>query len=566
MQIRSFVLAALLCSPVCISYGEDFVFRPPLTPVLSDQIQVCKHLVLAKWIANEKTADPAIDSSRFEVLEIGFSHGERFRPGQIIEVRGRVVGTSNTNYALMGRDDHTEGWYSPLQVSSDAWGYITRMPLPTTALEANAKRLCWFFAYLEHPDPLISADVFAEISSTPHPIFTSVRDKFPREKIMKALAAPDTVATRIPFYGLMAGYCGKPEDAETLEKKILVSDTGHQHDMIAGLMLGYLLIRGEEGLQVLEASKMRETAETSRQRENVSPTFVETYATTHVLRYMWDHESNRISKERLNQSMRVLLKHPKFTDVAIAQLQKWKDWSIQDRLMAIYDDEVFTNDVIRRSIVLYLYSCSREINAPEPERATTSRAEYAAQAAANLKILKEQDPDTFDAVTQILIQAQPLPSHGSRPAPILANAEAIERIAKASSRGLSCGVGVLQFLDHTGRHRRIFTGLEAIHVFGEGVDAKVLSLFLEARAKANLQNAGPMHGERRFLLATILQIVELSEDASFIDLLIPLLDDPVPEIRDSVQSALFSIANRNASRRMQILELLNQSGWSRVEH
>ena len=73
-----------------------------------------------------------------------------------------------------------------------------------------------------------------------------------------------------------------------------------------------------------------------------------------------------------------------------------------------------------------------------------------------------------------------------------------------------------------------------------------------------------MDGERRFLLNTILNVVELSEDDRFFDLLPPLLEDPIPAVRVSVQEAMLSIADRNPARRPEVLYLLNKHSWSRA--
>ena len=48
MRILLLFHAVLLCSPVYVVNGQDIPYCPPPTPVLFDQIQVCRHVVLAK--------------------------------------------------------------------------------------------------------------------------------------------------------------------------------------------------------------------------------------------------------------------------------------------------------------------------------------------------------------------------------------------------------------------------------------------------------------------------------------------------------------------------------------
>jgi hypothetical protein len=51
---------------------------------------------------------------------------------------------------------------------------------------------------------------------------------------------------------------------------------------------------------------------------------------------MWRYSEGRIEKSRLRASMRILLDRPELADLVIADLARWKDWEIQDRLMDIY--------------------------------------------------------------------------------------------------------------------------------------------------------------------------------------------------------------------------------------
>ncbi len=561
--MRILLLLTVILSGISgsIVNAMDNPLRPALTPVFSDQIQSCEHLVLAKCIAGEKTEDQDGGTSTFQIVEIGFSHGDRFQLGQLIKMRGKIPAPSDANYALMGRDDRTEGWYSPLKVSADAWTYLSSMPLPTIDPEAHAKRPSWFLKYLEHPDPAVSADAFAEFSAVPWDFILPLKDKFPREKILAALANPGTPATRIAFYGLMAGHCARPEDADILEKKVVILD-GDYRLGIEGVMVGYLLVRGEDGLKVLVDTKMRSRVAKNAEGTDLPLPFRESYAAMQALRFMWTYEPDHLPKQRLRQSMQFLLDRPVMADLVITELARWKDWSVQDRLMSMSTDEAFAIPAIQRAILRYLYVCSQEKTELDEDGILTPTGD-AVKAEANLRILNERDPKTFERAMRYLIKVPAASSAKDRRAPIPENAEFLERIARDSSFGLmGCGDGVLHFVDHSGRPRRIFSGLCPIHVFGDKTDAETLAVFLEARAKANEDKEGAMYGERRFLLVTILDVVKLSEDAGFIDLLAPLLYDPIPQVHASAESALLCIADRNAARRTQVLEMLNKRGWN----
>lgn len=423
-------------------------------------------------------------------------------------------------------------------------------------------RIAVFVPYLESECEVVASDALDEVFSNGYEGLSAVRHRLTRELILQRIADPNAFPSQLGKYGMLAGLCGKPEDAALLEKKIVVLDADYRPG-IEGVMVGYLLICGEDGLKVLEDARMRTKVAMNSDGKEVPLPFYETYAALQVLRFMWTDEPNRLPQERLKQSMRILLDRPELADLVITDLARWKDWSIQDRLMAMYDDETFDIPAIRRAIIRYLYYCSQDEGEPTVGGTTTTRPEHALKADANLKILGERDPKTVSAAMRYLRVVKAAPTDNQRPTPILANAERLERVADASSRGLmGCGTGCFMYIDHAGGKRRLQSGLDPIHVFGGEIDAMALSAFLRARAEANEMKSGEMYGQRRYLLIVILGVVALSEDAHFIDLLAPLLNDPIPEVQKSVQNALICIGDSDATRRKQILEMLSTHNWN----
>ena len=76
---------------------------------------------------------------------------------------------------------------------------------------------------------------------------------------------------------------------------------------------------------------------------------------------MWSYADGRIAKPRLRQSMRILLDRPELADLVIADLARWKDWSIQDRLMTMYQDKAFNVPAIKRAVVRYMLVCTKDV-------------------------------------------------------------------------------------------------------------------------------------------------------------------------------------------------------------
>jgi hypothetical protein len=126
---------------------------------------------------------------------------------------------------------------------------------------------------------------------------------------------------------------------------------------IDGIMAGYLLLTGEKGLAVIDETKL----------VNRDAEFAETFAAMHALTFMWDHGNGRIGPERLRHSMRLLLDRPELADLVILSLTRWRDWSIRQRLRAMYDSEEFDIPSHKRAIVRYMLACTKDVAEVEGE-------------------------------------------------------------------------------------------------------------------------------------------------------------------------------------------------------
>lgn len=372
------------------------------TLVMAEQIQMCDHLLLGKFVGGTKATEVTAGVSRFEVVDIGFSKGDKFQKGQILEIPQYITGAETSLYTLMGPEERLEDWHAPAEITDVAWQYLSKVPLPVTDPAEQTRRLEYFLPFFEHQDMLISNDAFAEFAAAPYSVIKPMRDKLPREKILAWLNDPKVSVTRVGFYGLMAGLCGKPEDAVILEKKIVTLDADFRLG-IEGVMAGYMLLKGEDGLKALEDAKMRTKVALNADGKEVSLPFSETYAVMQALRFMWTYEPDHISRDRLKQSMRILLDRPELADLVITDLARWKDWSIQDQLMAMYADEKYAIPAIRRAIVRYLYYCSQEQGEPGADGVAV-KPESAVKAEAHLKDLEVRDPKTVSDAKRFLVR------------------------------------------------------------------------------------------------------------------------------------------------------------------
>jgi hypothetical protein len=52
--------------------------------------------------------------------------------------------------------------------------------------------------------------------------------------------------------------------------------------------------------------------------------------------------------------MRILLDRPELADLVIADLSRWQDWQVQDRLMTLYGSPEYDVPSIKRAIIRYM--------------------------------------------------------------------------------------------------------------------------------------------------------------------------------------------------------------------
>ncbi|TXT36637.1 MAG: hypothetical protein FD138_919, partial [Planctomycetota bacterium] len=159
-------------------------------------------------------------------------------------------------------------------------------------------------------------------------------------------------------------------DAELLWSKIENPHPGYPLGM-DGMTFGYLLLTGTKGLDALDQHKLRQEATDEYQLGAIML----------ALNVMWTDGGDRISRERLRQSMRLFLDRPEVADKAITNLSRWEDWSIQDRLMALYDAKDFDNRYVRKAIAGYFVTAAK-----------AKSADTKLQARKNLDKLRERDP------------------------------------------------------------------------------------------------------------------------------------------------------------------------------
>jgi hypothetical protein len=383
--------AALLASTSDAGWLCPFCSAPSLT--LSEQLAQADAAVLVQWASGEEPKRESVETTQigdagevsapvlarsvgttsYEIIEVVRGPQDKLKKGDLITIPRYRAGKKGDLFLLLGTEAAEIEWSSPMEVSETSFNYMKQAPSP----EALAsQRLTYFVKFLEFPDSLIANDAYAEFANAPYKDITPIADEIPAEKVRAWVADPETAPTRLGLYGLLLGLAGNPADAKLMEAKILEPSEEFRLG-IDGVMGGYLLLTGEAGLDLIDETKL----------QNTEIPFSETYAAMQALRFMWTY-GNRIEKPRLRQSMRILLARPELADLVIADLARWKDWTVIDRLMEMYDAEEYGIPSIKRAIIRYMLVAAKD--KPE-EGADSSHVEKAEE---NLKALRDRDPKT----------------------------------------------------------------------------------------------------------------------------------------------------------------------------
>lgn len=295
------------------------------------------------------------------------------------------------------RDDKKSSlsWEPHANASAGLAKYIREAP--STRIP-EAKRLSYFFRFLEHAEPPIAADAFKEFEQLHlwKPVIAFGRTLKPVQ-LRRWVDDPNTFPKRRWLYAIFLGLCGTPGDAERLKRHISRVPRKYVEGR-DGLMTGYLLLAGKKGVDFLDKTKLsrkwllddRGWAVLDKHGKKTPFPFYETYNASQALDNLWDRFPERIDRPRLRKSMRLLLDNPELNDLVISTLARWKDWSIQDRLMKLYGAKNYRQPATKLAIVRYMIYSMRA-TAKGKKADTQARV---IEARKYLATLRKKDPKT----------------------------------------------------------------------------------------------------------------------------------------------------------------------------
>lgn len=266
-------------------------------------------------------------------------------------------------------------WDEPgTSISESAARYVAESPSRTVP---DAKRLEYFAKFVGDSDPVVAVDACLEfVNADEAGIPWPVKD-LPRDLLRRRFHDPKTPLACQATHGLMLGLSGDRGDAVILKRKIIdVQD--ERRSGIEGVMVGYLLLTGEPGLRFLESAKL-DIRHSSDE---------DAYAAVLAIRYLQSHRNGKFTSERLSKALHLAIDRPGFACTIIADLARYKDWSLQKGLMERYGTADFSDDSTKRAIIRYMIHSTNDLPAIVQE----NLPRHAVDGATFLRQLRASDP------------------------------------------------------------------------------------------------------------------------------------------------------------------------------
>ncbi len=350
--------ACPFCSAVSLTFAQE---------IAQSQAAVIARLVEPPPAGSlSPRAEGPLPKGKFQVVEVLKGSelvadagllGPDGKPIETIMLEEKPVGAL---FLLMGIEPPQLVWSSPIKVGERAVDYLKQLAdLP----EKGADRLAFFERHLEDEDETLARDAYDEFAVAPYDDVRGLKERMDPVKLLGWIENPKVQANRRRLYATMLGVCGSEQDADRIGAILegnaangekLSADQAEVRSGLDALIACYVALRGPAALDLVDTLFL--------ERKGRQVPFAETYAAVMALRFLGE-ESDLVPRERVLQSLRLLLEEPKLADLVIADLARWQDWSVVDKLVEIFKTAQADNIFVREPIVNYLRAC------PLPEAA-----------------------------------------------------------------------------------------------------------------------------------------------------------------------------------------------------
>lgn len=358
-------IAAVFSFHEGIAIACPFCLAPSVT--LRQQVEEADAAILARCVSRQDATGDSTPETVCEVVSVAHDVTSTVRKGQNVILHRPTTAEPGDLFLLLGTKGSPVEWNSPIRVSEAAFAYLSQSPRGAVT---PVERLAYFAKSLESPDQTIADDAYGEFAGADYKDIVKLAHQLEAGTVREWIADPKTNSSRLGLYGLLLGLTGGPEDAAFLKQAIFAPLRAERLGT-EGLIAGYLLLAKEDGLSVIEESRLK---------SRTCP-FTETYAAVQAVEFLWTYGDGVVSKERLRAAMRSLLDHPQLAERAVTTAGRWNDWSILDRVMEISRREPSGESGVKRAVIRYCLiaeSAERQsVDPPAPEQVKKAKSHLA---------------------------------------------------------------------------------------------------------------------------------------------------------------------------------------------
>jgi hypothetical protein len=248
-------------------------------------------------------------------------------------------------YLILGAQPPAVMWSPPYALTPRSRKYVSDIGKFPAAVPA---RLVFFQDYLEDKEDMLNRDSFDEFALAPYSDLQAIKGKMQHDKLVDRIQDPQIMPSHRRLYLTMLGVCGGPADLPVLEKLLRSDDQKFKMGLDATVAC-YLTLKGADGLPLVEDLFLK-----TKQKEE----FTDIFSVVMALRFIGQQEQSVIPRDKIVAAMRLVLDHPRLADQAVMDLARWQDWSVMDRLVALFKSpDPETASWVRIPVVNYLRAC-----------------------------------------------------------------------------------------------------------------------------------------------------------------------------------------------------------------
>ncbi|MEM6470235.1 MAG: hypothetical protein AAF802_11820 [Planctomycetota bacterium] len=316
-------------------------FCSALAPTLSDDLESSAAAVIARCESSVE------DENGFWVCKMRIAEvlkGKTRLADSVIEVVSLEELSRDEAFWMVGFGDEEIVWADPKQVSDEAIAYLRQLDrLP----KQGSKRLKAYLEFLKHSDPFISADAYNEFAEASLADITALKDVLDREWILKQLRDKTVPVHRRRLCWTFLSQCGKASDVGVFDECLSLKESDEKFDpgMDAAISC-FVSLTGEQGLERIERDYLA----------NADADYLDSFSAIGAIR-VHGTELEIIPRERLAESLKLVLERPALADLVIPDLGRWEDWSAIDRVVELFENTTEQTHFVKSSVVLYLKAC-----------------------------------------------------------------------------------------------------------------------------------------------------------------------------------------------------------------